>query len=245
MLRSLPRPLVSHGRYKLLLNILDIIKSTPPEPYTATEMASLFVNAVFCSLNVEFQNILVEILDFLCLVIKNEEKSKMGARNIAIIFGGIIFEPPATLDYATFMSENALQGQVVELILTCFIRYRNIFTCTGDKPKNYYSLNSRKLQSQYILRGEIFIAFLTVEDRVYGLFRGQIHIVQKDRLDTDFSPDPLSTTANVNEDKPEKPLVQGRMSVSRKSSMKKRLSMKHGGNRKSMGVSNGGRNQIL
>lgn len=197
-------------------------------------MAALFCDAVFSSLSEGSRNVCMSILQFLRLVVNNEKKSKMGAKNVAIIFGTIVFEAPQTLDYTLFMEENALQARVFELMLTCYILYPNSFGGIDNTTiSHYYAKSTTKVVDCYFLRGEELIVFYNDEDEdhIFGLFQKNIVMVTAEELEKSFTDTKIEHASAIR--MAGDPDLSGpAMRASKKKSFRKRIST-----RKSVSIS--------
>lgn len=198
LLRTSAEFLVTADQYEQLQQITELFNSSPPDSnFSAEQLTTFFVNSIFSTQRTAKRKLLLSIFEFLRLVILNEEESKMGSNNLAIIFGGILFESSSTLDYKVFMTQNKQQGKVLRIILDLFTRNHEYFAEKAAVPTDYFALNSSKIQNQYILKGEPFTQFYQQEEIIYGIFHSKFHTLSPDALLTGFSTDsPIKSRAS-------------------------------------------------
>mgnify|MGYP005994638033 CR=1 FL=1 len=112
-----------------LAEVPDIIKDpNMHEKFSSTKLASMSIASVFASLPHSDYRLLIKTIEFLHLVIKHEQESRMGLRNISSVFCGILFAHPTTTDPLEYAKQTKSQGQLLELIFTCMLRFPDMLS---------------------------------------------------------------------------------------------------------------------
>jgi len=166
--RSLSVTLINPRAFNCILKVTKLSFAYPQVgSFTEDELIVMYINSILCTADVLAYKSLSQLLQFLQLVVQNQDLTKMGMKAIATVFAPLLFPcfTESVGDISKIIEESELHTEVLEGIL------RRLFRCPDwyEKPQTKMITSQTKCSGevlgQTLIRGDIANVFFK-SDRI-------------------------------------------------------------------------------